>query len=148
MARARGVNVMNETVRGHQHEDGYVQVSQADGYTVVNSLVVDSVFESIVRGPTAGLWTATLKEAYPTNLLYFNCVPTLYTSSSPAIVFFTLLSNNVGVAGTTNWNQGTPQVINFAFTGSTGTPADLPHGAGFVYTIGLSYSTAYYVESY
>lgn len=148
MARARGVNVMNETVRGHQHEDGYVAVSTADGYTVVNTLCVDSVFSSIVRGPTAGLWTATTKEAYPTNLLYFNAVPTLYTSSSPAIVFFVLLSNTVGVAGTTNYNQGNPAVINFMFCNSSGTPEDLPHGAGFVYEVGLSYSTAYYVESY
>lgn len=146
MSRLRGTNVLNTTIRGHQHEDGYVLVG-SDGYTVKSTLVPDTLFSSFARTAT-GLWTATLKDPYPCNLNYFNVVPQLYTSSSPAIVFFVLLSDTVGTAGGTLSTGATPNVIHFMFANSSGSAEDLPAGAGFKYEIGLQVSTAYYNKSY
>lgn len=149
MARLRGTNVANTTIRGHQHEDGYVAVGN-DGHTVVNTLPFDGVFQSMVR-TAAGLWTGTFKEAYVSNLLYFNAVPQLYTSSSPSAMLFTLLSDNVGVTGTTPSTGSNPQVVHFMFSNAAsaqGTPVDLPPDGGFKYMVGLQVSSAYSVKSY
>jgi len=150
MARLRGTNVANTTIRGHQHEDGYVAVGN-DGHTVVNTLAFDGVFQSMVRTAT-GLWTGTFKDAYISNLLYFNAVPQLYSTSTPSAMLFTLLSDNVGVTGTTPYALGsTPQVVHWMFSNAAsaqGTPADLPPDAGFKYIVGLQVSSAYSIKSY
>ena len=126
----------------------YVAV-KADGYTVANSLVQDTVISSFVR-TGVGLWSATLKQGYGCNLNWFDIVPVLYTSSSPAAMLFTQLGDNVGVAGTTNSVGAVPQIIKFMFSNasSPGTAADLPANAGFRYEIGLQVSSAYYKKSY
>lgn len=112
--------------------------------TYILSLPRDSVFSSFTR-TGVGLWTATLKEAYPCNLNYFRVLPQLFVGSSPSVLVFQLLSDNVGVHGT---NPG-DQKINFMFCNGAGTPTDLPLGAGFKYKIGLRLSTAdYYTETY
>jgi hypothetical protein len=146
MARLKGTNVLNTTIKGTQIEDGYVLVA-GDGYTPTNQLVIGSVFASILRVST-GTWVATLAEGYECNLNYFNVVPELYTGSSPGIVFFKLVSDNVGTTGSTN-NLGTdPQVINFQFVSSSGTAEDLPPFAGFKYLVMLQVSSAGYTQSY
>ncbi len=147
MARLRGTNVLNHCVRSHQADDGYVAVG-SDGYTVVNSIGLDSVVSSFKRTGT-GLWSCTLKEANACNLNYFDVVSQLHTGDSPSVVFFQLLSDNVGVVGTTaDIPGGTPQVIHFKFCNSSGTAEDLPANAGFKYEIGLQVGTAYQIVSY
>jgi hypothetical protein len=144
--RLRGANVLNTTIRGHQHEDGYVSVG-SNGETVVNSLVQDTLFASIVNTAT-GLWTATLKEPPPCNLNYFNVVPQIHSGDTPAVVFFQLLTDNVGTTGTTLATGSNPAVIHWKFCNSSGTAADLPANAGFKYEIGIQISTSYYTKSY
>lgn len=146
MARLKGTNVLNTTVKGSQFEDGYVLVG-VDGYTVTNQLVIGSVFVSFVR-TAAGTWVANVAEGYECNLNYFSVVPELYTGSSPALVFFKLVSDNVGSTGTTNSVGTTPQVINFQFVSSSGTAEDLPPFSGFKYFVALQVSTAGYTQSY
>lgn len=146
MARLRGTNVLNHVIRGHQAEDGYVGL-KSDGYTALNTLNIDSVFSSMAR-TAAGLWTATLKEAQPCNLNYFNVVPQLHTGDAP--YHFTLLTDTVGTTSTTNSTGATPQVIHFMFSlvSAPTVAADLPANAGFKYEVGLQLSTSYYTKVY
>lgn len=123
-------------------EDGYVSVGP-DGYTVTAStLQVNSLISSFHR-TGAGLWSCTLKQAWPVNLKWFDIIPV----SSPTSTF-QCLGDNVGVVGTTdNIVGGNPQVIHFEFL-TSGSPADLAANAGFRYQIVLQRSTAYAVKAY
>lgn len=146
MSRLKGTNVLNTTVKGHQHEDGYVAVA-SDGFTVVSTLPIGTLFKSFVRTGT-GLWTATLLEAPPCNLNWFDVVPVAFTGSTPAYNDFVQLGDNVGTAGTTSWDGSNPAVINFMLTNG-GSAADLPPRGGFRYEIGLKMSTSdFYKNSY
>ena len=142
MASLHGYNQLYSTIPQHQQEDGYVCV-KSDGYTVSNSLIPRTLFQSFIR-TGAGLWTATLKGAYPCNAVEFTVVPVLYTSSSPAVLIPVQLGDNVGVKGTVPLQQ----VFHFGFTNVSGTFVDLPPNAGFRYKVGLQLSTANYIESY
>lgn len=142
MPSPTGFQQLYTTIPEHWQEDGYVAVG-ADGYTVVaSSLQVNSLIASFVR-TGAGLWSCTLKQAWPVNLKFFNVVPVKSAASS-----FACLGDNVGDAGTTdNFVGGTPQVIHFEFL-TSGSPADLAANSGFRYLLCLQRSTAYAVKAY
>jgi len=116
---------------------------QANGQNTGNTLPLTSLIKSFVHVGT-GLWQCILKEAYACNLPYFEAIPQLFVGSVPPVLIYQLLSDNVGVSGTTDGQQ----VINFMFCNSSGVPTDLPANAGFKYELGLKVSTAYYTRTY
>jgi hypothetical protein len=139
-------NFMKSTNSDLFLEDGYVGVGN-DGYTVVtyastSGTPVTSLIKSWQR-TAAGLWTATFRHAWPTNLQWFHVDPQLARGDSPSYLEYQLQEDNVGTTGTVAGQQ----YAHFMFH-QAGVATDLAPHSGFKYSIGVQNSTAYYTQSY
>lgn len=102
--------------------DGYIQVG-SDGYTVSGTL--PQGFSSLKHNAT-GNYTLFLKECW--SFMHSVTITTeLSSGSSPSLLLTQVQSNNIGVSGNTDGQEG----VTFELFGVNGTPTDLPAQGGF-----------------